>query len=92
MHFRKTIFQMFIVSHISPGRENNMCTFISICQMFTISHIFSCRGKQYVHFYSNISYVCCLTHVPVSGSIMSALLHANIVNIYCWDICPCQGR
>ena len=26
-------------------RENNMCTFILICQMFTISHIFSCQGK-----------------------------------------------
>ena len=51
--------------------------------MFTISHIFPCRGKQYVPFYSNISHVCCLTHVPVSGSIMFALLYATVVNIYC---------
>ena len=46
---------------------NHMCTFASICQMFTISHIFPCRGKQYVHFYSNIFYVCCFTHVPCQG-------------------------
>ena len=46
---------------------NHMCTFLSICQMFTISHIFPCRGKQYVHFYSNIFYVCCFTHVPCQG-------------------------
>ena len=55
--------------------KNHMCTFVKcllfrmypICQMFTISHIFPYRGKQYVHFYSNILYVCCFTHVPVSG-------------------------
>ena len=50
-----------------------MCTFISIFQMFTFSYIFPCWGKQYVHFYSNISYVCCLTHVHVSGSKIFAL-------------------
>ena len=47
--------------------KNHMCTFVSICQMFTISHIFRYRGKQYVHFYSNIFYVCRFIHVPVSG-------------------------
>ena len=68
-----------------------MCTFISIFQMFTVSDIFPCRGKQYVHFYSNTSYVCCLTHVPVSGSIMFALLYGNIVNIYCLGYFPTSG-
>ena len=60
-----------------------MCTFISICETFTILHIFPCRAKQCVHLYSNISDVCCLTNAPVSGSIMFALLYENIVNIHC---------
>ena len=40
---------------------------------------------------ANISDVCCLIHVPGSGSIMFAFLYANIVNIYGLGYMPMSG-
>ena len=45
VHFLKQHFKCLLF-HIYPRvGDNNMPTFMSICQMFTISHIFPCQGK-----------------------------------------------
>ena len=44
MHYYAAIFQIFIVSNISPS-----------------------RGKQYVHFYINMSNVYYFAYIPVLG-------------------------
>ena len=69
---------------------NNMCTFIQQYFHCSLFHIYSCVG---VHFYSNIAYVWCLTHVPVSGSIRRLhFKYANIVKIYCLGYMPMSGK
>ena len=51
----RNILNVYCFAYI-PESGKTICALL-MCQMFTISHIFLCQGKQYVHFYSNISYV-----------------------------------
>ena len=58
---------MFTIWQMSREGVNNMLSlYIQIFQMFTVSHIFPCRGRKYVHFCTAIFQMFIVSHISPS--------------------------
>ena len=49
--------------------------------MFTVSHIFPCRGRNYVHFYTAIFQIFIVSHISPSREKQYVHFYINMSNI-----------
>ena len=68
-----------------------MLSFIHTFQMFTVSHIFPCPDKKYVHFYTAIFQMFIVSHISPSQGNQYVHFYVNMSNVYYCAYIPVSG-